>query len=112
MIESSTSYLLAVIAVMTGATFITRLIPFILLKDRHEHPVLEYLGRYTPPVIMTILVLYSLKGVDPGTAPHGVPELIAIGVTLVLHQLRGNALLSIFSGTGVYMYLLQSGLLS
>ncbi|MET0087084.1 MAG: AzlD domain-containing protein [Sedimenticola sp.] len=112
MIDASTGYLLTVILVMTAATFLTWLIPFVLFRNRHDHPVLEFLGRYTPPVIMAILVLYSLKGVDPGAAPYGVPELIAVCVTTLLHLWRNNALLSIFSGTGVYMFLLQSGLLS
>ncbi|OOZ36280.1 branched-chain amino acid transporter permease [Solemya velesiana gill symbiont] len=111
MTGGASGYLLGVILVMTAATFLTRLIPFVLLKNRHDHPVLAFLGRYTPPMIMTLLVLYSLKGIELGIAPQGAPELIAVTVTALLHHLWGNALLSIFSGTGVYMIMLQSGVL-
>ena len=59
---SGTTYLIAVIAVMTAATFLTRVTPFVLLRNMADHPLLLFLGRYTPPAIMTILVLYSLRG--------------------------------------------------
>jgi len=109
MSNPNTGYLIAVILVMAAATFLTRLIPFVALRNRGGHPLLMFLGRYLPPAVMTILVLYSLKGVDLSAAPHGAPELIAVAATILLHLWRGNALLSIFAGTGLYMYLVQSG---
>jgi branched-subunit amino acid transport protein AzlD len=108
---SDTGYLLSVILVMTLATFFTRIFPFVALKGRHEHPVLEFLGRYMPPAIMTILVLYSLKSVELAQAPHGANEFIALLITSVVHLWRGNALLSIFSGTLFYMLAVQQGIL-
>ncbi len=107
---SGVGYLLAVIGVMTLMTFLTRVLPFIALKNRGDHPLLLFLGRYTPPVIMTILLLYSLKAVDLTRTPYGANELSALLLTAVLHLWRGNPLLSIFSGTALYMVLIQQGL--
>ena len=109
--ESQNGYLISVILVMAVATFLTRLLPFIALHNKAEHPLLMFLAQYLPPAVMTILVLYSLKGVELSAAPHGAPELISVAVTILMHLWQGNALLSIFAGTGLYMYLMQSGLL-
>ena len=105
-------YLPTVILVMAGATFLTRLLPFLLFRNRAEHPLTNYLGRYLPPAIMTILVLYSLQGVDLAMPPFGARELIALLVTLALQYGRRNSLLSIFGGTASYMLLVQSGALT
>ena len=105
-------YLPAVILVMAGATFLTLLPPFLLFRNRAEHPLINYLGRYLPPAIMTILVLYSLQGVDLAIPPFGARELIAVLVTLALHYWRRNSLLSIFGGTASYVLLVQSGALT
>ncbi|MCP4995046.1 MAG: AzlD domain-containing protein, partial [Gammaproteobacteria bacterium] len=43
---SEINYLWAVIAVMAFATFATRVLPFVALKNRGEHPVFLFLGRY------------------------------------------------------------------
>lgn len=104
---SGDNYLFAVILVMTAATFFTRAIPFIAFKRNKDHPLLIYLGTYMPAAIMTLLVLYSLKNVQLGAPPYGANELIALLLTTVLHLWRGNALLSIFAGTGFYMAALQ-----
>jgi branched-subunit amino acid transport protein AzlD len=109
---SETLYLWVVILAMTGATFLTRLLPFLLFRNRAEHPLLIYLGRYLPPAIMTILVLYSLQGVALFVPPFGARELIAVLVTLALHRWRGNPLLSIFAGTACYMAMIQTGTLT
>jgi branched-subunit amino acid transport protein AzlD len=100
-------YLWGVILVMALATFLTRALPFVALHHLEEHPVLMYLGRYTPPAVMTILVLYSLQDVSFSQAPYGLWTLAALLLTSLLHLWRGNALLSIFAGTLLYMALVQ-----
>ena len=109
MIENS--YLFGVIMAMAVATFLTRLLPFVAFRNRAEHPLLLFLGRYMPPAVMTILVLYSLKGVDFSQPPYGLEIVLAIAITVTVHLWRGQALLSIFLGTAVYMFLVQGGVL-
>ncbi len=99
--------LVMILAVALG-TIITRFTPFLLFPETREQPkTVLYLGRALPPAMMGLLVVYCLKGVSFVQAPHGLPELIAILVTAVLHRWRGNALLSICVGTMVYMLLCQ-----
>ncbi|WP_428609899.1 branched-chain amino acid transporter permease [Sedimenticola sp.] len=105
---TDTGYLWLVFLVMTVATFVTRLIPFVAFRERGDHPLLMYLGRYMPPSIMTLLVLYSLKSLDLTQAPYGVNEILALLLTTALHLWRGNALLSIFAGTLFYMAAIQA----
>ncbi len=109
---SEIEYLWAVIVIMGVITFATRVFPFVALKNRGEHPTFLFLGRYMPPAIMTILVIYSLKSVDFLHTPFGANELLALGATVLLHLWRSNSLLSIFAGTAVYMLLVQTALFS
>ncbi|MCK5547141.1 MAG: AzlD domain-containing protein [Rhodospirillaceae bacterium] len=107
---TDTLYLFGVIVVMAVATFATRVFPFVALKGRGDHPTLDFLGRYMPPAVMTILVLYSLKSIELTNAPYGANELIALGITTAVHLWKGNSLLSIIAGTVFYMTALQQGL--
>ena len=86
------SYLFGVIVGMTVATFATRAIPFAAFKGKGDHPTLDFLGRYIPPAVMTILVLYSLKSVNLTSAPYGANELIALGITTAVHLWKRNSL--------------------
>lgn len=105
----NTHYLLLFIAVMALATFLTRALPFIVLYKISDHPTLLYLGRYLPPVMMVLLVVYCFRDLRFSAFSDGFYELISISVVVVLHLWRRNALLSIMAGTGVFMFLSQSG---
>lgn len=106
----TTAYLLSVIAVAAVATFLTRALPFMLLYRWAEHPMLKHLGRYLPPVLMVLLLMYALKDALV-TGTQLLPSLAALAVVTVLHLLLRNPLISILSGTGLYMFLTQTGLL-
>ncbi|MFT6927342.1 MAG: branched-subunit amino acid transport protein AzlD [Psychromonas sp.] len=103
-----THYLLLLIAVMAVATFITRVLPFILLYKVSDHPMLLYLGRYLPPVMMVLLLIYCFRDLRFSALSDGPAELLALLLVIALHLWRGNALLSIMAGTGLYMFLSQS----
>ena len=100
------STILLVIAVMTLATFTTRLLPFIMFSHRHNHPITDYVAKYTPPMIMSILVIYVLKEVDFGSYT-GLSTLASVLMTVAVHLWKGNPLMSIFTGTFFYMFLVQ-----
>ncbi|WP_373460030.1 branched-chain amino acid transporter permease [Paenibacillus sp. V4I7] len=53
-----------------------------------------------PAAALGLLVIYSMKDVSFN---HGVPELISVTIVALLHIWRRNMLLSIASGTIVYM---------
>ncbi|WP_440995490.1 branched-chain amino acid transporter permease [Arhodomonas sp. SL1] len=100
-------YLLAAITVMAVATFATRALPFLMLSDLMDRPLVRHLGRYLPPAVMLLLVIYAVRDVEPLAPPHGLHELAAIAVTALAHVLWRNALASIALGTGTFMALLH-----
>ena len=100
-------YLVIVIAIMSAATFATRLPPFVLFSSgRGQHPLLQFIAKYTPPMVMTILVIYMVKSVDYLSA-EGLYAAIALTVTIGIHLWRRNALLSIVAGTVTFMAFVQ-----
>ena len=97
--------LVAVIALVTAAL---RILPYLIFRNEKKTPtVILYLGRVLPFAIMGMLVVYCFREVHVTAAPFGIPELIAGGVVVLLHLWRKNTLLSIVSGTLIYMALVQ-----
>lgn len=96
------------IALCVIGTMTTRFLPFILFSEKRPLPAsIQYLGKALPAAIFGMLVIYCLKQVDFLAGSHGVPELIAIGVTICLHFWKRQMLLSIAGGTICYMLLVQ-----
>ena len=96
------------IVLMAVATALTRFLPFIVFgRGRKPPKAIEYLGRALPPAMLTLLVVYCLRAMDFSAPPFGLAELLACGAVAALHLWRGNALISIFGGTAVYMILVQ-----
>ncbi len=68
---------------------------------------LEHLGKTLPYAAMGLLVVFCLKGVNLLSGNHGIPELLAVGLTAAVHCWKRNSLLSIGAGTVFYMVLVQ-----
>jgi branched-subunit amino acid transport protein AzlD len=94
------------IGVMALVTALTRFLPFILFR-KNTPAYVSYLGRVLPTAIIGMLVVYCLKDVSLMRAPHGLPELIACACMVAVQVWRRNALISILSGTAVYMLLIR-----
>ena len=99
----------ALIAVMALVTLLTRALPF-LLFDRGEEPpkVVLYLGRVLPPAVIAMLIVYCLRTMSFASLGSWVPYVAAGLVTVGLHLWKRNDLLSIFGGTVLYMFLVQT----
>ncbi|HIP11492.1 MAG TPA: branched-chain amino acid ABC transporter [Arcobacter sp.] len=95
------------IAVMTIANFITRVVPFLFFAKKEPPEYIVFIEKSFPPIIMTILIFYTLGKIDFSVAPYGLKELFAVSLTTVLHIKYSNYLVSIFLGTAFYMYLVQ-----
>lgn len=106
-----TNAFLAII-IIAAVTFFTRVFPFFFFGKKQPPAIISFVGKYIPPVVITILVLYCLKDINFSLAPYGLNEAIATAVVIVLHLWKGNPLLSIFGATILYMFLLQSGILA
>ena len=99
------------IAIMTGITFLLRILPFLLFPSGKPTPkYIIYLGKVLPYAIIGMLVIYCLKNVLPSVTvvPFGAPELLSVVVTALLHIWKRNSLLSITGGTVLYMILVQT----
>ena len=97
------------IAACTAATMLTRFLPFLVFGSRGGKvpEVVEYLGHVLPAAIFGMLIVYCLKGVTPFAGSHGIPEAIAIAVTIALHRWKHQTLVSITGGTVCYVLLVQ-----
>lgn len=104
----SNNELYLAIIVMTFANFLTRVFPFLFFKNKEVPEVLEFVQKYFPAIIMTILIFYTLSKIDFTLAPYGAKEILAIVITAILHIKFSNYLVSIFVGTAFYMYLVQA----
>ncbi|MBN1838614.1 MAG: AzlD domain-containing protein [Campylobacterales bacterium] len=102
------SYLIGGIVIAMLATYATRIIPFLLFRTREPSPLVKYIERNMPLMIMVILVFYALKDVKWEVYPYGLAEIIGVSVAIVLHVSFKNALLSIFTATLTYMILIQN----
>ncbi len=97
-----------IIGVVAICTLLTRALPFLILGGKKEVPqTVKYLGKVLPPAIMVILVIYCLKAVNIFVGSRGIPEILAIGLVVLLHLWKKNTLLSIGTGTVFYMILVQ-----
>ncbi|MDK2825453.1 MAG: hypothetical protein PWQ63_194 [Methanolobus sp.] len=110
-IVSSTA-IVSIILITALITAFTRALPFIFFRNREQPKYLRVIERDFPSMIMLLLVIYCLKDVSWSVAPFGIPEIMCIFIVALLHLWKGNALLSIFTGTAVYMYLVQSGIIN
>lgn len=98
---------LIIVVIIALVTIFLRFIPFLLFKNKKTPKYIEYLGRVLPYSIMGMLVVYCLKNISFVSSPFGIPELVACLVVSLVHILKRNTLLSIISGTLVYMTLVQ-----
>ena len=89
-------------------TMLTRFLPFAIFSSKKPTPqYVQYLGKVLPGAVFAMLVIYCLKNVSFLSGSHGLPELIAIALTVALHLWKRQMLLSIAGGTLCYMLLVQ-----
>lgn len=96
---------LVVLAVMAGITFASRLLPFLLFSRKHPPGWLATVETVLPPLVLWLLVFYSLSSISWGTMPYGAPALVAVAIVVLIQRWKHNALFSIVSGTAAYMIL-------
>lgn len=89
-------------------TVITRFLPFVIFNSKRKTPeVISDLGKILPGTIFGMLVIYLLKNVNVLEYSYGLPELIAIALTVGIHMWKRQMLFSIAAGTVCYMLLVQ-----
>lgn len=100
--------IIIMIAAVALGTMVTRFLPFLVFRGKKPVPkYVEYLGKALTGAALGLLVVYGFKNVNVLAGSHGLPELIALVVIVLLHIWIRNMLLSIAAGTGVYMLLIN-----
>src|SRR5699024_7104385 len=99
--------LLTVFVIMLGTMFTRFLVFFIFPPSKEPPQFVNYLGKVLPAAAIGLLVIYALKELKLTKAPFAIPAFLAILVIVLIHKWRRNSLLSISTGTIVYMVLIQ-----
>lgn len=82
-----------------------RAFPFVLFSKREPPQIIRFIEKYIPPMVMAVLVIYCLKDINLLSRPFGLPELIALAFTVIIHLWKNNSMVSIFGGTILFMIL-------
>ena len=96
------------VAVTALVTIALRFLPFLVFSGKRQTPsFITYLGKVLPYAIMGMRVVFCGKGISFMEAPHGIPELAASLLVVLLHIWKRSTLISIVGGTACYMLLVQ-----
>lgn len=99
---------IATITILAVVTVLTRAVPFIIFPAGKPTPkFIQYLGKALPLAVFGMLVVYCLKDVSWLEGSHGIPEILGIAATALVHVCRRQLFLSMAVGTAVYMILIR-----
>lgn len=105
-------YMLVVIAAVGVLSLLLRALPFLLFARSQGKmpPLASFIGSVLSPAAIAMLCVYCFSG-NLASLSGGASLYIAAwaggALTVALHLWRGNPLLSILSGTLLYMTLLR-----
>ena len=94
------------VAAMSLTTILLRFLPFLVFR-KQTPKYISYLGRVLPPAVIGMLVIYCLKDISFSGYPFGIPELISVACVALTQIWKRNSLISILTGTILYMVLTQ-----
>ncbi|MFE0249766.1 branched-chain amino acid transporter permease [Streptomyces sp. NPDC059010] len=105
----STSYLIAVLAIVFTITLALRAVPFAVLGRLRDSAIVRRLAVWMPVGILGILAVTALHGTIT-TDPDGTWYApLAVAVTIGVHLAFGRrTILSVGAGTAVYVALLNA----
>lgn len=97
---------IGILAVLAVVNLLSRYLPFWIFAKGAPKPIV-YLGKVLPSAVIGMLVVYCLKNTTFLAAPYGAAEVIAIAAVVLIHKWRHNIMISILTGTVLYMLLVQ-----
>ncbi len=103
-------YAVGTIAAMAVVTLGLRALPFLAARLLQSNPLVQQLGRFLPLAIMTLLLLHTLVGQARANPSGPWAEGLAVATVLALQWWKKHPLLSILTGTALYVLLRNSGL--
>lgn len=103
-----TLHALLMVLVMSVVTHLLRAFPFIVFGITGKAPkIAVYLGKALSPAAIAMLVVYCFRQVELTVPEKFLPELISSIAVILLHLWKKNPLISIFSGTVLYMLIIR-----
>ena len=96
-------YLIAAVALAAGITFALRALPFAVIEPLRASRLAAGLAARMPAGLLLILVVYLLRDTPAKSPPAAAATVVAVLLVAALHRWRANALLSIVSGTALYV---------
>jgi branched-subunit amino acid transport protein AzlD len=107
------SYLMIVIICMSIVTFLARATSFLFIEKIKDNVLIQYVGKYLPACIMLVLAIFcTWDTIEIHERPYGLNEVLAVVTVALIHMSTRNSLFSIVAGTGLYMFLINSEVLS
>ena len=107
-------YLLTVFVAMAAVTAAERALPFVASQWLSRQRWVRDLGKFLPLAIMVLLVVHAAMGAADGRSHEAffgalpVPEILSIALTFALQWFFKNALVAIFSGTALYVLMINN----
>lgn len=106
------NFIIIVIFVCALMIFAERAFPFVLFSKTNPPKIIKIIQKFIPTMVISCLLVYCLKDVtftdQNGLYLKGfIPSFSALFVTLGLQLWKKNTLLSILSGTVLYMLMLR-----
>lgn len=106
------SFIIAAVFMCALMIFSERAFPFVLFSKKNPPKLIRIIQKFIPTMVIACLLVYCLKDIsftdENGLYLKGfVPSFSALFVTLGLQLWKKNTLLSILSGTVLYMALLR-----
>ncbi len=98
--------MIASIIVIAVGTYLTRVLPFIVLKKDSLPHKLERVVDLLPYATISLLVVYSLKDTHQSTL---IPTILALILLTGIHLWKRNTILTILVSTAFYMLCVQIG---
>lgn len=98
-----TIYLLSVFVAMGLVSFAERALPFVAAKWLKKQRWVSSLGAFLPMAIMVLLTVHAATGASIARDAWPVAEIAAIALTILLQWFVKSPMVSIFSGTALYV---------
>ncbi len=104
----TTQQIIVTIAVVIAATMLTRFLPYLLFPQGKKTPdFVIYLGKVLAPAVFGLLVVYCFRNTSFTSGSYGIPEILALLTVVLTFVWKRQMLLSMASGTILYMILVQ-----
>lgn len=85
--------------------FFERSFSFLLFSRKEPPPLIKFIEKYIPSMIIAILLVYCFKDVKLVAFPYGLPAFAGLFFAVLVNLAVKNSMVSIFGATALYMIL-------